>query len=67
MSSPNTPPAKADVTTLVKYLSNLRDALVETAMTLRDYQFELNSEERQEAMTLGTQLIERSQNENQGL
>lgn len=67
MSNPKTSPVQAEVKTLAEYLFDLRDTLVETAMALREYQFQLNSEVRQEAVTLATQLIERSQNEKQGL
>ena len=61
MTTPNATPPDADMEILACLLAELRDALVRTALALRDYQFTLDSDARRQARNQAGQWIERVQ------
>jgi hypothetical protein len=58
MTTPNPTPPDVDMEMLACLLAELRDALVEAALALRDYQFALNSDARCQARDQAGQWIE---------
>ncbi len=61
MSTPNSKPPDVDMEVLACLLAELRDALVETALALRDYQFVLDSDARYQAQAQVVQWVKRAQ------
>ena len=57
MTTPNATPPDVDMEILACLLAELRDALVETALALRDYQFTLDSDARCQARDQAGQWI----------
>ena len=58
MTTPKTTPPDVDMEILAYLLAELRDALVRTALDLRDYQFTLASDARCQARDQADQWIE---------
>ena len=58
MTTPNTTPPDTDMEILACLLAELRNALVRTALALRDYQFSLDSDARRQARDQADQWIE---------
>jgi hypothetical protein len=58
VANSHTPPGPTDIAHLAKLLAGLRDALVNMAFALREYQFEQDSPERRAATQLAKQLLE---------
>ena len=61
MTTPKATPPDVDMEILAYLLAELRDALVRTALDLRDYQFTLDSDARCQARDQADQWIERVQ------
>ena len=61
MTTPKATPPDVDMEILAYLLAELRDALVRTALDLRDYQFTLDSDARCQARDQAGQWIERVQ------
>ena len=61
MTMPNSKPPNVDMEVLACLLAELRDALVETALALRDYQFAQDSDARCQAQAQVVQWVERAQ------
>ena len=57
----NATPEQPDIAELAKLLAGLRDAMVTMALSLRDYQFERDSQARQAAIQMTKTLLKQHQ------
>jgi hypothetical protein len=57
----NDPPSDDDLKKLADSLAALRDAMVEFSLYMKDYQFELESEQKQQVQVVVQQALKRVQ------